>query len=133
MDKNKKPAQMLAHPSGQGRNEAHDSTGPSHAYYTGSTRENQQQVADFLGRGRAAAISLAQLKKLLGWDGRTIRKEIARARRAGVPIVSDNLRGYWLADNPAEVEAFVRSMRGRAREIERTVAALDPGSVGDQT
>ena len=82
-------------------------------------------VADYLGYGQAAAVPLAQLVNMTGQDGRTIRLAIERERRAGVPIVSDNQRGYWLANDPTEIQQFSRSMRHRAGEILTTAAAIE--------
>ena len=58
-------------------------------------------------------------------DGRTVRAMIAAERLAGVPILSDNSTGYFLPGNKGERERFVRSMRHRAREIERAADAIE--------
>lgn len=61
---------------------------------------------------------------MTGLDGRSIRLEIERARRSGIPILSDG-GGYYLPATRAEVGRFVRQMRGRAKEILATAAAVE--------
>ena len=46
-------------------------------------------------------------------------------RRQGVPILSDNIHGYFLPGNSAERDRCVRSLRRRAKEIESTAAAIE--------
>lgn len=82
-------------------------------------------IADFLGRGHEAAVPLRHLAHLTGLNEREVRKRIEYERRAGVLIVSDNQCGYWLTDDPAEVQRFARSMRHRAQEILRTARAIE--------
>ena len=50
---------------------------------------------------------------------------IEQERRAGVPVLSDNSRGYYLPESDQETVACVRSLRHRAGEILRTAAALE--------
>ena len=54
---------------------------------------------------------------------------IAAERLSGVPILSDCSTGYYLAENAGEKERFVRSMRHRAREIERAAEAIERAEV----
>lgn len=58
-------------------------------------------------------------------DGRTVRAMIATERLTGVPILSDNSSGYYLPGDDAEKVRFIRSMRHRAREIERAAEAIE--------
>lgn len=81
------------------------------------------QISDFLGCGEENAVPLRHLKLVTGLDGRTIRLEIERERRGGVPILSDG-GGYYLPGNHSELERFVQSMLRRAREIEITARAV---------
>lgn len=77
-------------------------------------------IADLLSHGAENAICLADLVSLTGQDGRTIRQEIHRERRRGVPIVSENsngVRGYYIAETSDELRRFARSMSHRAGEI----------------
>lgn len=81
-------------------------------------------IADFLGRGREAAVPLRHLAHLTGLNEREVRKRIERERRDKCPIVSDCQRGYWLATTREEIETFCRSMRTRAFEIRRTASLV---------
>lgn len=77
-------------------------------------------VVDLLSHGAANAICMADLVKLAGRDNRTIRAEIHKERRRGVPIVSENsdgVRGYYIAETSDELRRFARSMTHRAGEI----------------
>lgn len=82
-------------------------------------------VVDYLGHGRSSAVSLRRLVSMTGMGSRSVRKEIELARRSGTPVLSDNLNGYWLAASEDEARQFVKSMRGRAREILVTAAAVE--------
>ena len=78
---------------------------------------------DVAGLLKAGPLTLRDLSRLTGLDGRSVRREIERERRAGAPIVSEAGRGYWMG-SPVEVRRFVRSMRRRASEIIRTAEAV---------
>ena len=52
---------------------------------------------------------------------------IAQERREGIPIVSDNANGYYIAENQTERENFCRSMRHRAKEIMKAADAVAEG------
>lgn len=86
------------------------------------------QISDFLLCGQSNAIPLRQLQALTNLDGRTIRRLIELERRNGIPILSDNKTGYFLAENEVERDNFVRSMRHRANEIRLTAAAIERGA-----
>ena len=85
----------------------------------------QLHIADYLSRGRENAITRRELERLTNLDGRSVRLLIERERRAGTPICSDNQNGYYLPCCKSEKDAFVASMRHRAREIERVAAAVE--------
>lgn len=84
-------------------------------------------ISDYLSHGQQSAITLRQLQTLTNLDGRTIRRMIERERRDGVPILSDNQTGYFLAENDDERDTFVKSMLHRANEIRLTAAAIEKG------
>ena len=83
------------------------------------------RIADLLSHGQENAVPLRQLVALTNTDGRKIRAKIAEERLAGAPILSDNSMGYFLPGDKGEPERFVRSMRHRAREIERAAEAVE--------
>lgn len=82
-------------------------------------------VADLLPYGEESGVTLRHLEKLTGLEGREVRRQIERERRAGTLIISNNRNGYYLTDDPAEAQRFARSMRHRAREILRTARAIE--------
>lgn len=82
-------------------------------------------IAALLLPGAGNAVPLRQLTAMTGRDERVVRAQIERERRAGALIVSDNVAGYWLADNAADVKRFCQSMRGRAQQIITTSEALE--------
>lgn len=83
------------------------------------------KISDILSYGQGAALPLKHLVKVTGINERTIRLMIARERREGALILSDNLHGYFLADTQEEIERFVKSMRGRAQEILETTGIVE--------
>lgn len=93
-------------------------------YFTTGGADRQLRVSDVLCRGRENAQTMRELRQVLDGDSRSIRLQIEHERRNGVPIVSDCQHGYWLAETRAEIETFVRSMRARAFEIQRTAALV---------
>ena len=87
----------------------------------------QWRISDLLPHGQANAVPLRSLVSMTGLDGRKIRLMIAQERREGVPIVSDNTKGYFIAETQLEREAFCRSMRHRAQEIIKAAEAVERG------
>lgn len=82
-------------------------------------------IADYLLHGQQNAVSLRHLANVTGENSRSVRRKIEAERRRGVPILSDNERGYYLPASEDERERFVRSMRSRAHEILHTAAAVE--------
>ena len=82
-------------------------------------------ISRLLMHGQENAIPLRCLTTMTKLDGRTVRATIAAERLAGVPILSDNSTGYYLPGNAAEKERFIRSMKHRAKEIERAAEAIE--------
>lgn len=83
------------------------------------------KIADLLGHGQSAAVPLRYLKELAGLPGREVRRMIQSERLRGIPILSDNISGYYLAADVQEQEKFIRSMRGRAAEIAAVADAVE--------
>lgn len=75
--------------------------------------------------GRDNAISRADLVRLTGLDDRTVRDNIKELVRQGYPILSSSqARGYWLSNNIAEIEAFIRECDSRSRSEYLTTRKL---------
>nr|DAU67232.1 MAG TPA: Mga helix-turn-helix domain [Bacteriophage sp.] len=75
------------------------------------------QISELLHVGAENALTLRELVQLTGEDKRSIRRRIQAERKAGKLILSDNQNGYFLPENPADVQRFARSMSRRAAEI----------------
>ena len=76
-------------------------------------------------RSLTRSLHLQDLVRLTGEDQRTVRKMIHEERRLGVPILSDNISGYFLPSSQQEREACVQSLRHRAKEILAAAAAIE--------
>ena len=98
--------------------------------HTTSPAENQPfRIADLLHPGAGNAISRRDLMALTGLSDRDLRLMIEAERRQGIPILSDNIHGYFLPVDSAERDRCVRSLRRRAGEIEATAAAIERSEV----
>lgn len=82
-------------------------------------------ISKLLLEGAQNGLHLRDLVRITGWTEREVRQQIHHERLAGVPILSDNSTGYYLPGNDGEKERFVRSMKNRAREIERAAEAVE--------
>lgn len=80
-------------------------------------------IAEIVAAG--GILTLRELVRITGYDERKVRQMIAAERRTGVPILSDNRRGYYLPTSDDETRRFCRSMRHRAIEIFRTARAVE--------
>lgn len=91
----------------------------SNSDFTMRRKAEQEGISCLLSFGSENALTLQELTAVTGLDGRTIRLRIEAERRAGARIVSasDEVRGYFLADNPEDLRRFSRSMFDRAARI----------------
>ncbi len=101
---------------------AHSLSETYHTTYSG-------QISRYLSSGQQNAVPLKHLEVLTGWDSRTVRRAIEDERRAGVPILADNLTGYYLPATDEDTARCVRSMRHRAAEILKTAAAIERAQI----
>lgn len=74
-------------------------------------------IRDALHYGRQNAIPSKRLAAALGFRSvRELQEQVAKERAAGAVILSDaNGGGYFLSDEPAELERFARTLEARAR------------------
>lgn len=110
---------------GQASRQAHT----SNVDFTTSAAGRQTGISSLLMHGADHALPLRHLVQLTGMKSRDLRRQIQRERRAGVPILSDNVSGYFLPASDFERQRFVQSMRGRAREIEAIAATVEGAEV----
>lgn len=82
-------------------------------------------ISRLLLRSRENALHLRDLVTITGLSEREVRQQIHIERRRGIPILSDNLSGYYLPQNEAERVRCVRSLRHRAAEILKAAAAIE--------
>ena len=92
---------------------------------TGGADRQPGFIEGLLSHGTENGLTLKDLERITDWPGRTIRKAIEAERRAGALIISDNKSGYFLTDDPAEVQRFARSMLHRSRKIARTARMIE--------
>lgn len=87
------------------------------------------RIQNFLGHGKASAISGRKLMEYMGAkDLRIVSKAVETARRAGVPICASTAPdgpGYYLAANTDELSGYLRSLDHRLREVRTTRANLE--------
>lgn len=103
--------------------------GYSRDYCTSNFVSGQILISDYLSAGQENAVPLRHLKNITGIDGRTVRRMIFEERLAGIPILADNQTGYYLPATQEEKQRCVRSMKHRAREIERVAEAIEVAEV----
>ena len=85
------------------------------------------RVAEYLGTGKAEAVTAKDLCKALGIRPRDLSRQIERERRAGAPICAScnaSAPGYYLASSGGELADYVRSLDRRIKEVKRTRDAL---------
>lgn len=83
----------------------------------------RKKVYDSLSYGRENAIPSATLASGLGFGSiRDLQKEIEQERAAGAVILSDPCGGgYYLSDDPGELQRFIRTLNARAKNTIRAV------------
>lgn len=122
-NKNARPAGGTAE---QAKRESHWAS--SNPYQKSNTERSRGQaggIASLLLEGSENGLHLQDLVRLTGEDQRMVRKMIHEERRLGVPILSDNISGYFLPSSQQEREACVQSLRHRAKEILAAAAAIE--------
>ena len=79
-----------------------------------------------LYRDRCCPISRRDLAKFLELDDRTIRFLISKARKRGIPIISDSAHyGYFLSYDEEDIVRFLnREILGKIRDLNETLHAL---------
>ena len=103
--------------------------GNSRDHCTSNSVAGQLKISELLSAGQENAVPLCHLVKITGSDGRTVRRMISDERLAGVPILADNVTGYFLPASEDERRRCVRSMRHRANEIDRAAQAIEAADI----
>ncbi|MBD5154033.1 MAG: hypothetical protein HDT15_02875 [Oscillibacter sp.] len=87
------------------------------------------RIADLLLTGEQNALPMRHLRAVTDLSSREIRAMIQQERLDGAAICSNNVTGYYIAENSGERERFVRSMRHRSAEIARVADAVERAEV----
>lgn len=87
------------------------------------------KISEFLSHGSGNGVELRDLVRMTGLSEREVRQSIQRDRLAGVPILSDNINGYFLPGDEHDVSRCARSLRHRAAEINRVADAIERTAV----
>lgn len=122
-------------PSGAGTPNGAMENGPvsqtAHASTTNDTTSAAERqpfrISELLLPGQENAIPRRELMSLTGLPDRELRLMIEAERRQGIPILSDCVNGYYLPGSQSERDRCVRSLRSRAKEIEKTADAIERG------
>lgn len=101
----------------------------SQTHFTSNSAAGQLKIYELLSPGQENAVPLRHLVKLTQRDERSVRLMIAEERLAGIPILADNQTGYYLPASEEERQRCVRSMKHRAKEIERAAQAIEVADI----
>ncbi len=99
---------------------------PTEAERIEARRILQGGLVELLGVGPAKARSTRALAQRLFTSGRAVTLAVYDARRAGVPICS-NQEGFFLPSNETDVITCFSGLRGRAEEINDSADAVLAG------
>lgn len=99
-------------------------TAPAHDSNIGAGRG--QGIIDYIPHGAQNAITGAELCQLMNCGPRDVTRAIQAARLRGAPICSStgDIPGYYLTDDPGELERYIKSLDHRTREMPATREAL---------
>lgn len=82
-------------------------------------------ISDLLHSGAKNGTTLRELVALTGMNERAVRLKIQQERKSGKLILSNSKDGYFLPENPEDVQRFARSMSRRAAEIASIARAAE--------
>lgn len=89
-------------------------------YIVRKDKTNSVNVLDFIPTGKENRLTTRELLHTSGIkDPAELRREIAAARKKGIPICNDG-SGYYLAECPDDLERSIRRMGSR---ISKQIAA----------
>ena len=83
------------------------------------------QIFSLLQTGAENGVTLRELVALTGMNERLVRLKIQQERKDGKLILSNSKDGYFLPENPEDVQCFARSVLRRAAEIASIARAAE--------
>lgn len=86
-------------------------------------------ISQFLLPGAGQGLHLRDLVRITQRSERDVRKQIHIERRRHIPILSNNLDGYYLPSSKEEKDRCVDSLRRRAAEILEAADAIEKAEV----
>lgn len=86
-------------------------------------------ISQFLLAGAGQGLHLRDLVRITQLSEREVRKQIHIERRRHIPILSNNLDGYYLPSSKEEKDRCVDSLRRRAAEILEAADAIEKAEV----
>lgn len=93
-------------------------------FHCTSASRSCQRVFPLLGHGKENAVPGHELAALLGLsDLRELTRIVERERAAGIPVCAtcdSQQPGYYLACEPSELAAYIRSLDRRLHNVRRT-------------
>lgn len=96
--------------------------------YNEISNESYKNLLEIMSlyRDRCYPISRKELSEFLEIDDRTVRYIIAKARKRGIPIISDSAHyGYFLSYDEEDIVRFLnREILGKIRDLNETLHAL---------
>ena len=90
-------------------------------------------IASHLLTGRARAVSVAYLSRVMRLAPSTIRARIHEAQAAGFAVLSSPLAGVWIAADDGERLDVIEELRAQVQAIERRMAAINQGKCALRT
>lgn len=82
-------------------------------------------LLDYIPEGKENAVTKEYLMRMTGWDDRTVRREIKRLVKEGVPILSSSHhKGYWISNNLDELGKFIKETDNRRHSLYNTTLKL---------
>ena len=96
--------------------------------YNEISNESYKNLLEIMSlyRNRYCPISRKDLAEFMELDDRTVRYIIAKARKRGIPIISDSAHyGYYLSYDEEDIVRFLnREILGKIRDLNETLHAL---------
>ena len=81
-------------------------------------------LEEVLPTSKESAVTQSYLSKVLGVSKRTVRQLVQQARHEGVSVCSTPYDGYWLSNNPEDIEETIAIMKAHIATANDTVDCM---------